>query len=228
MAFSKTEKMVLRNTFLFHFMSPEKYQELTCDMDLDVSHVMVAAGEVFVLPSEPEHVIAVTLSGRMHTLADDGATMISIQSGFVIGVLDLFSSDPIRLPEIRSDTDTSLLIIPASQMRKIFERFPEIMMRYIYFLTGQIHTLKWENSLASTSSNEARVLQYLAANQQKHGDIFCVHLTCSYSAFATRLHMSRATLYRVLDHMEEIKVIQREGRNILILKQELLPTREYI
>jgi hypothetical protein len=40
--------------------------------------------------------------------------------------------------------------------------------------------------------------------------------------------MSRASLYRAFDHLEETGLLERQGKVLVIRKPELLPTEGYI
>jgi DNA-binding IclR family transcriptional regulator len=40
--------------------------------------------------------------------------------------------------------------------------------------------------------------------------------------------MSRSTLYRTFDHLEQAGLLTRQGKTLLILQPELLPTDGYL
>lgn len=224
MQLSKQEIIVLRETFLFHHMSAGTYVDFSNQPHPGFVRQHYDAGASIALPQETEHCIAIIISGQLKAVREPKFPDMQLQEGFVIGALDLFSTLSPELPPITALTDCDLLIISASQVRKLFDQYPEVMMRYICFLTGQLHTMKWEHALATTSSGEHRLLQFLAQNLDRTGDQHTVTLPYAISVLAGRLNMSRASLYRTFDKLEESGLLERHGKTLVILKPELLPS----
>lgn len=222
MPFNRQEIIALRETFLFHYMSNSAYMNFAAQTQIEFARKRYRAKEIVQIPESPEHCIAIVTAGRFLAHNDDKQPDIIMREGFVIGAVELFSSNEVELPEIVADQESCLLFITASQMRWLFEVYPELMMRYINFLTGQIHALKWENTLATTESGDARLLQFLSANMEKQEDEYVVKLPYSISALAGRLHMSRATLYRVFDRLVDEGVLEKHGKTLIVRKPELL------
>lgn len=222
MQLSKQEIIVLRETFLFHHMSEATYVDFCSRPQPDYLRGHFPAGQAVAPPQDQEHCIAIVISGLLLAAREPRFPDMQLREGFVIGAMDLFSSLAQERPPITAVTDSDLLFITASQMRQLFDTYPEIMMRYINFLTGQIHTLKWEHTLATTSSGERRLLQFLSLHMEHAGGQHRVTLPYSFSVLAGRLNMSRASLYRAFDHLEESGLLQRQGKTLVILKPELL------
>ena len=228
MKLSKQEIVVLRETFLFHHMSSRDYLDFSHQEHPDYVRLQLQPKEQLLFPEQDENSIAIITSGCLRLPQGDKLPDQLMRDGFVIGALDLFSLSSYAVPEIYAVEESTLLLISASQMRQLFEIYPAIMMRYINFLTGQLQALRWENSLVTNTSVEARLLQFLAQNARREKSTAVVRLSYSFSALADRLHFSRATLYRIFDSMEADGFLRREGRTLIVLKPDLLPATEFI
>lgn len=228
MQLSKQEIIALRESFLFHHMSPGAYVDFTNGDLPNLQRITCLAGSAFSLPAGPENSLAILISGQLYAVRAPRFPDQQLREGFVIGALDLFSSQPPSLPPIHAVEDSQLLCITVSQMKHLFAVYPELMLQYIRFLTGQIHALRWEHTLATTSSGETRLLQFLSQHLSYQDGIATVTLPYSFSVLAGRLNMSRASLYRAFDHLEESGLLERQGKMLIIHKPELLPTEGYI
>lgn len=228
MKLSKQETLVLRETFIFHHIPAKDYLEFSQLDHPAFLRAEVIAGNQLQFPQLQENCIAIVISGKLTIHYTNGLPSQTVTEGFVIGAIDLFSVTSYVPPTIIADRTSTLMFITASQMRTIFEAFPEIMMRYINFLTGQLQSLRWEHSLATNASVEERLLQFLAQNARREKNTAVVTLPYSFSVLANRLHFSRATLYRVFDNMEENGFLRREGHTLTVLKPELLPSTDYV
>jgi CRP-like cAMP-binding protein len=228
MQLSKQEIIALRESFLFHHMSPGAYVDFTSGELPNLQRISCAAGAPFSLPQGPENSLAILISGQLYASRAPRFPDQQLREGFVIGALDLFSSLPPSLPPIHAVEDSQLLCITVSQMKHLFAVYPELMLQYIQFLTGQVHALRWEHTLATTSSGETRLLQFLGQHLSYQDGTATVTLPYSFSVLAGRLNMSRASLYRAFDHLEETGLLERQGKLLIIRKPELLPAEGYI
>lgn len=220
MRLNQQEILALRETFLFHSMSGEGYAAMT-EKEQPFVRQMLKTGERLALPQEPEHVIAVIVSGTLGVRYSGKLPVRKLGQSFVLGAVELFSNTAGSMPQILAEEDTALLMISASQLRQVFEEHSEIMMSYINFLTGQIHDLKLEHMLAVTASAEERLLSFLGLHMR--GTPPVVSLPYSFVVLAERLHMSRASLYRAFSILEKQGILRREARNIIVLKPEAIP-----
>ncbi len=108
------------------------------------------------------------------------------------------------------------------QIQELNSRYPDTMMNYINFLTRQIQHLKWENQLRSTFTLEKKLGQILSMYWTQTQEGYTVTLPFSLTALAERLQTSRSTLYRVLTQLEEAGVLQRNGKQLIVLQPDAL------
>ena len=116
-----------------------------------------------------------------------------------------------------------MVFFTAQQIRELFDAYPGMMMRYINFLTARTQELRWEYLMAATPSALDRVRKYCAAQMEEESQL--VVLPRSMSALAGRLHMSRSTLYRCLDQLEQQGVLRHQGKDLEILCPQRLTER---
>ena len=221
MQLNDQEITALRETFLFHHMAPAAYVQFSRAEQPEYLRKQFPAGTKFTMPQGKDHYLAILVSGTLRAPQPYGLPDQIKEPGFVIGALDLFSREPLELPDLFALEDASILFISAAQMELMFQRYPEIMSRYIRFLTGQFHGLRREKQIFSEDSAESRLLRFLKLNAKKDGNgrrVF--ELPCSYSKLAEQLCMGRASLYRFFNKLEENHILTREGKTIVLLPEE--------
>lgn len=221
MKLTDQEITALRETFLFHHMAPASYDRFSRAEHPEYLRKTLLAGTSFSMPRGEEHYLAILTSGNLRAPERYGLPDRIMEPGFVIGALDLFSKDPVALPEVFALGEASVLFISASQMEQMFRDCPEIMSRYIRFLTGQFHALRREQQVFSEDSAESRLLRFLKLNARRDDEGRLVFsLPHSYSKLAQQLHIGRASLYRVFDRLEENRIITREEKTIFLLMDD--------
>ena len=95
-------------------------------------------------------------------------------------------------------------------MDRLLAEERSIRNNYLRYLTGRIRFLSGRlQSLAQTGS-EGKLIRYLLANGRSGS------ITCSSTELARRLGISRASLYRAFEPLEEGGLIIREGKTIRI------------
>ena len=162
MQLSKQEIIVLRETFLFHHMSAGTYVDFSNQPHPGFVRQHYDAGAFIALPQETEHCIAIVISGQLKAVREPKFPDMQLQEGFVIGALDLFSTLSPELPPITALTDCDLLIISASQVRELFDQYPEVMMRYICLKDAALLAYSGREPGPKWSRNACRYIRQLA------------------------------------------------------------------
>ena len=88
-------------------------------------------------------------------------------------------------------------------------------MNYIRYLSGRIRFLSGRLDGMIRRMGETRLLSYLDDNAAPDGT---VQLNVTMKELASRMNMSRATLYRELDRLTESGLIAREGHAIRVVR----------
>ena len=140
-----------------------------------------------------------------------------------MGVMELFSNQRPMYQPVRAETRSRVLFFSAQQIRSLFESYPDLMMRYINFLTARAQELRWEYLMAATPAAQDRVKKYCAMEMEQGPEgQYQLTLPRSMSALARRLHMSRSTLYRALEQLQQQGLLLRQEREIIIPSPQAL------
>lgn len=222
MQLTQQEIVVLRKTFLFHKLPPAAYMKLSEQNLYGAFRTEIRTGGQLDYPTEDQNYLGVVIAGELMELRQPTFADRLLREGSVIGVMDLFSRERGPRNEIASKTRCRVVFFTAQQIRELFDAYPGMMMRYINFLTARTQELRWEYLMAATPSALERVQKYCAAQMDESG---MVNLPGSMSELAGRLHMSRSTLYRCLERMEQDGVLHRQGKGLHILSPQSLKKR---
>lgn len=140
-----------------------------------------------------------------------------------MGVVELFSNQKPMYQPVRAETQSRVIFFSAQQIRSLFESYSDLMMRYINFLTARAQELRWEYLMAATPVAQDRVKKYCAMEMEQGPEgQYQLTLPRSMSALAQRLHMSRSTLYRALEQLQQQGLLRRQEREIIILSPQAL------
>ena len=89
-----------------------------------------------------------------------------------------------------------------------------VLRNYLSYLNGRIRFLNTRLDAFSKNSVTARIMTYLVS-EAKDGTV----QIRNYTKLSESLCISRATLYRALDAMEEEHKIRRNGKEIQLLEE---------
>ena len=152
-------------------------------------------------------------SAQVYKKAGNTAILISVlKQGSVVGAVTLFRNNARAVTEIVARQGCAVVFFSEKLFRQmLLESFPltENYIRYlterIYFLTGRIE------SIACPTAAD-KLLNYLAQNAEGR----VVYLPYGMSDLAEALSVSRATLYRIMEELEQQGKIRRDGKTIYI------------
>lgn len=170
-----------------------------------------------------EHV-GIILSGSMDVysvLPDDTEVRLSkLQAGDLFGICNLFSSyDRETILKCRSDCDVAF--VPKEEFRHLLMSNGELMTRYLRLCNDKIAFLLRRTENLAMQSCRGKVIRYLLLNASGSGGETVV-LKDSKEIWAKSLGISRAALYRELADLREKGMIRIKGRQITLLKREIL------
>lgn len=180
-------------------------------------------GQMLEWPQGQEHCLGVVIAGELTELRAPAFPNRSLREGSVMGVMELFSNQRPMYQPVRAETRSRVLFFSAQQIRSLFESYPDLMMRYINFLTARAQELRWEYLMAATPAAQDRVKKYCAMEMEQGPEgQYQLTLPRSMSALARRLHMSRSTLYRALEQLQQQGLLLRQEREIIIPSPQAL------
>ena len=205
---------LLSSCFLFRGFSLEEMEHLLAQED--IAFQKYATGEVILSPEIGSPALMVLLKGSaiVEKRAGDGILrMNELSSGALFGLASLFSgAEAHTFPtSIIAHKNVEVLVIPENALREMMRREFRLTENYIRYLTGRVHFLNDRIEGLICPSAEERVLLYLTRHAEGG------KLTQGLTSLARCLGMSRASLYRALNKLEQEGRIHREKRCITVI-----------
>lgn len=211
----RSELALLARTPLFQGL-PETLA-LRAAADRRSTLVETPRGGSIYTPHAFSHSLGAVLSGRVEVRK--GELIVSVlEPGDLFGAAALFNDRTDYAASLTARTPCRLLLLPQELMEELMAASPALARQYIRYLSGRIRFLEQKIDSLVAGTAEERLARFLRAQSQDG----LTSLDCSLTGLAGRLNVSRASLYRALDALEDRGVIRREGRAIRVLRQELL------
>ncbi|WP_294516958.1 Crp/Fnr family transcriptional regulator [uncultured Pseudoflavonifractor sp.] len=176
-----------------------------------------ARGETIYTPHAFSRSLGAVLSGKVEVRK--GELIVSVLGpGDLFGAAALFNDRTDYAAQLTARSPCRMLLLPQELVEELMAASPALARQYIRYLSGRIRFLEQKiNSLVAGTAEE-RLSCFLRTQVQDD----LVPLDCSITGLAGRLNVSRASLYRALDALEDRGAIRREGRAIRVLNPELL------
>ena len=181
-------------------------------------------GQVIYDPIHFDRALGLVLSGKVEAsqhISDRSLTLRLHQSGDVFGVAALFVEKPDYPARLTARSTTRALFFEEALLRELMVKDARAAENYIAFLTGRIGFLNQRIQSLISGSAEALLAGFLLSAAQGERT---VTLDTSISVLARRLNISRASLYRAFDALEQRGFLQKSGKTILILDRDGLQT----
>lgn len=168
-----------------------------------------SAGQTVYSPKRFRRCLGVLLSGQLQVTKGSLAVSI-LEPGELFGAAALYSDAPEYATTITARHPGRCLLLEQALVDRLLAEDPLIRENYLRYLTGRIRFLSGRLQSLSQSGAEGKLARYLLANHQEG------RLTCSATELARRLGLSRASLYRAFEALEEEGLIVRHGKTISI------------
>lgn len=201
---------------LFAACAPQTVAALLTD-----SHpVDFAAGEPLRRYGEPP-VLCFLITGEasVYTPGDGSDCLLRLlRAGDVFGVADLFAPDgttsAASLTRVTAACPTRALFFSEDTVRGCLTRDPVFAVGYIRFLADRIRFLNRRLTCLGAGSATRRLAAWLDVTVPEGADS-CV-LPLSLSRLPDALGLSRASLYRALDELEQDGYLLRSGKRVTL------------
>ena len=167
----------------------------------------------------PEHFqrcLGVLLQGRARVTK--GALVVSVlEPGALFGAAALFHRRARYETTITALCPCTVAFFPEEQVIGLLSGDPLLCANYIRYLSERIHFLSRKLESLTAQGPAEKLACCLLESTGADG-----RLSCSATELSRRLDMSRATLYRAFQALEEAGAIRREGKTIVILDRRVL------
>lgn len=212
---SASELELLRGTFLF--CAPEESAIRAAAADKGCAVADVEKGRVIYDPHDFSRSLAVILTGRVQ-VSKEGYVVSVLEQGEVFGAAALFNDREEYATTLTARTRCRMVFFSQELMETLLARHSQMAAAYIRYLSGRIRFLEGKLDSLLAPSAERKLSQYLLS----HREGALVTLDCPMSGLARRLDLGRTSLYRAFDALRGAGAIEKDGKTIHILKEELL------
>ena len=197
----------LRSTLL-GACSPALLLEILTSSNATYDHF--PAGTVVYDPNHFKRCLGVVLEGELQVTKGELSVSI-LHPGDLFGAAALYSDAAEFATTITAKKDSRCLLLSQQMVDQLIARDAGFRERYLRYLTGRIHFLSSRMDSLSQHGAESKLARYLLSNMNADHT-----LTCSATDLARRLGLSRASLYRAFEALDDSKLIERSGKTISI------------
>jgi len=174
-----------------------------------------AKGEIIYGPHAFYRDLGILLAGKIRV--NKGELAVSrLKQGDLFGAAALFNQASDYVTTLTALAPCAVLLFTEERLDELMGRYPQIRRNYIAYLSERIRFLSGKLEELTGPRAEDKLLHYFK-QRSVEGQ---VELDCSMTELARRLDMGRATLYRALEVLEENQVVVRNGKTVLLKKQE--------
>ena len=205
--YSEDMSICLRSTLL-GACSPALLLEILTSSKAAYHHF--PAGTVVYDPNHFQRCLGVVLEGELQVTKGE-LSVSTLHPGDLFGAAALYSDAAEFATTITAKKDSRCLLLSQQMVDQLIARDAGFRERYLRYLTGRIHFLSSRMDSLSQHGAESKLARYLLSNMDADHT-----LTCSATDLARRLGLSRASLYRAFEALEDSKLIHRSGKTISI------------
>ena len=171
--------------------------------------VHFSGGQVVYSPQHFSRRLGILLSGSLQVTKGE-LTVSCLEPGELFGAAALYCDAPQYATTITARRPSRCLMLDQALIDRLLEQHSQIRENYLRYLTGRIRFLSNRLQSLAQAGAEGKLARYLLANGQGGS------VTCTASGLAQRLGISRASLYRAFEALENSALIVRRGKTILI------------
>ncbi len=205
MALTSRELEVLGSCPLLRGVSPDRLRQAAGAG----SRVEYPVGETVYCPDHFLRSLGVLLSGELQVTK--GTLSVSrLEPGDLFGAAALYSDAPEFATTITARRPSCCLLLSQQVVDDLLAEDALVRNNYLRYLTGRIRFLSTRLQSLSQHGVEGKLARYLLTNQR--GQV----LVCPATELAGRLGVSRASLYRAFQALEDAGLILRHGPSIEI------------
>ena len=168
-------------------------------------------GQTVYRPEQFSRCLGVLLSGGIRVTRDSLAISV-LSPGELFGAAALFNDRPDYATTLTACALCRVVLLPQELVSRLMDTSSQIRDNYIRYLSGRIRFLSGRIRSLAAEGAEGKLKQHLLTTLAPGR----TRLSCPATELAQRLGISRASLYRAFDTLEEQGLIRREGRSIVV------------
>lgn len=205
----------LGGTVLFRDVPEERIRAWLHHADVTIAEY--EAGEYLFQKSDTADRLGIVLRGSadVNRVSNDGLMhMSTLKRNDLFGAASLFGQDDAYVTDICCNERTRVLLIPEAEVLDLLSQNRTVLLNYLSYLNGRIRFLNKRLDAFSKNTVAARIMTFFAS-EARDG----IYHVKNYTKLSESLCVSRATLYRALDTLEEEHKIRRNGKEITLLEE---------
>lgn len=205
----------LNGTVLFRDVPEDRIRKWLYQSNVSIAEY--DAGDYLYQKKDITNRIGILLRGcaEVNRESRDGMMhMSTLKRNDLFGAASICGKDAAFVTDIRAKERSRVLIIPEEEMLNLLSVNRTVLKNYLSYLNGRIRFLNARLDAFSKNSVAARIMTFFTA--EANGGVYKVK---SYTKLSESLCISRATLYRALDTLEEEHKIRRNGKEIELLEE---------
>lgn len=153
--------------------------------------------------------LGVVLSGQVR-VTKPSLTVSVLGAGSLFGAAALYNDEPDYATTLTPLTPCTVLLMTQELLDRLLSEQPVLRQNYLKYLSGRIRFLSARLQTLAAGDTEERLVRYLMENLREG------QLTCSATELSRRLGISRASLYRAFEALEQSGLIRRQGKTIVV------------
>lgn len=151
---------------------------------------------------------------RTQTEGDShGVFMSVLKAGEAFGAATMFLNDASAATQVRTRRGCKAVLFPEAWLTTLMQEHFEFALNYIAYLTERVHFLTGRIESIARPTAADKLYNHLVQSAEDK----VVHLPHGMNALANALSISRASLYRVMEELEQKGMLRREGKTIYLL-----------
>ena len=171
-----------------------------------------ATGQTLYQPHRFSRSLGVLLSGSVRVTRD--TLVISVLSpGELFGAAALFNDRPDYATTLTAAAPCRVLLMEQDLISRLMDADPCVRDNYIRYLSGRIRFLSSKVQSLAAAGVGSKLARFLLGRLTPDEPV----LTCPAVELAQRLGISRASLYRAFQPLEEQGLIVRKGRSLQVI-----------
>jgi len=170
---------------------------------------LYSAGQAVYTPNCFQRRLGILLSGQLQVTKGE-LTVSTLEPGDLFGAAALYSDTEDFASTITARKDSRCLLLEQELVDRLIAENGAVRENYLRYLTGRIRFLSGRMQSLAQPGAEGKLARYLLANGASG------QMTCPATELAHRLGISRASLYRAFEAMEQAGLISRKGKTIFV------------
>lgn len=213
--FSENE-MEYKNLFLFKNLTDFQIKEITKNFQ---KPILFKKGEIIYSDTVFNNALGFIIKGTAFAVSNNQNKIVlkMFESGMCFGAAALFGGGDSYVSTITAKTDCEILFLSETLLENIFRKYPTTAINYVTFLSDKVRFLNNKLRVISCTNAEDTVLTYFSTVCD---DTDCIDIPKNMTRFAKMLGLSRASLYRALDILEQNGSILKENNKFKVIKNE--------